>query len=336
MAPKKKKAAAADPPADAEAEAEGGAKKQKGKGGKASKAPALKVPEGPIPRSATPRAPAIDGCISAIHWNVSGLNGLLKKPERLEMLRKLVEAERPTIISFSEHKLSEDKLEAGAKALAEVLPEYYSAHWAVCTVKKGYAGVAAYVRDGVTAHSVRLDDVCDLHEGRTISLELDSVWVVVAYVPNSGQVLDRLDFRTKTWDPALASHVASLEKGGKPVALIGDLNVAPLDADIWNYMAKHVPKGAGTTPQERASFARLVGAPWGEPPEVQEPYATTLVDAFRHKHPEATGEPMIEHPKKRVRSYIPPRPQTPTPLRLHATTLVNAFRHNYPEAKASQ
>mmetsp|Transcript_17456 Transcript_17456/g.57174 ORF Transcript_17456/g.57174 Transcript_17456/m.57174 type:complete len:399 (+) Transcript_17456:59-1255(+) len=284
---KRTKKAAADTSAGADTEAS--AEKEKTQGGKARKAPALKVPEGPIPRSATPRAAAVDGAISAIHWNVSGLNGLLNKPDRLELLRRLVEEERPTVITFSEHKLSQDKLEAGAKSLTEVLPGYTSAHWAVCTVKKGYAGVAAFVHDGVAVHNVRLDEVGELHEGRTISLELDCVWVVVAYVPNSGQDLHRLGFRSETWDPALAAHVASLEAAGKPVSLIGDLNVAPLDADIWNYMAKHIPKSAGTTPEERASFARLVGAAWGQPAEVQEPYATTLVDAFRHKHPDATG-----------------------------------------------
>jgi exodeoxyribonuclease III len=301
--PKEKKAAADDPPAGADAyandppageDADAGAKKQKTKDGKARKAPALKVPEGPIPRSATPRAPAVDGAISAIYWNVSGLNGLLKQPERLELLHRLVEEERPTVICFSEHKLSEDKAEAGAKALAKVLEGYTSAHWALCSVKKGYAGVAVYVRDGVAVHNVRLDDVCDLHEGRTISLELDRVWLVATYSPNSGDGLRRLGFRIETWDPALAAHVASLEAGGKPVSLIGDLNVAPLDVDIWNHMAKHVSKSAGTTPEERASFARLVGAPWGPTAEVQQPYATTLVDAFRHKHPDATGEPRTE------------------------------------------
>jgi len=71
------------------------------------KAVALKVPDGPIPRSETPRpAQSADGSVSIIHWNVGGLNGLLNKPERTALLRRLVEEEQPAILSFSEHKVS--------------------------------------------------------------------------------------------------------------------------------------------------------------------------------------------------------------------------------------
>eukprot|EP00967_Tisochrysis_lutea_P052023 scaffold64420_cov37-Tisochrysis_lutea.AAC.2 len=288
MAPKKKKWAAAE----AACESAEASKKQKTapKEDKPAKTPALKVPEGPIQRSETPRTKAAAGCVSALHWNVGGLNSVLTKPDKTELLRLLVAEEKPTLISFSEHKLSAEKLDMGAKALAAELPGYTSAHWAVCTVKKGYSGVAVFVRDGEEVLSVRLDDVCDLHEGRSISIELKDMWVVSVYVPNSGQNLDRLNYRIDTWDPALAAHAASLEASGKPIVLIGDMNVAPLDADIWNYMAKHIPKSAGTTPQERASFARLVGEPFGEDGVVPEPYDTTLVDAFRHLHPEARGK----------------------------------------------
>ena len=61
----------------------------------------------------------------------------------------------------------------------------------------------------------------------------------------------------------------------KPVILIGDLNVAHLDIDIWNVTAKHVVKSAGCTPREREAFGTLLGGGY--------------VDAFRHLHPDATG-----------------------------------------------
>ena len=50
----------------------------------------------------------------------------------------------------------------------------------------------------------------------------------------------------------MRSYLGSLSEA-KPVVLLGDLNVAHLDADIWNVDAKHIPKSAGTTPQERAA-----------------------------------------------------------------------------------
>lgn len=48
------------------------------------------------------------------------------------------------------------------------------------------------------------------------------------YVPNSGQKLERLGYRTKEWDMALRTYVKSLEAEGKPVVVNGDLNVAHL------------------------------------------------------------------------------------------------------------
>ena len=44
----------------------------------------------------------------------------------------------------------------------------------------------------------------------------------------------------------------------KPLVLIGDLNVAHLDADIYNCKAKHIVKQAGLTPQERQAFGVML------------------------------------------------------------------------------
>jgi exonuclease III len=53
-------------------------------------------------------------------------------------------------------------------------------------------------------------------------------FVVCLYVPNSGQSLERLEYRTTEWDVALRAWVAALEAEGKPVIVTGDLNVAHL------------------------------------------------------------------------------------------------------------
>lgn len=54
-------------------------------------------------------------------------------------------------------------------------------------------------------------------------------FVVTVYVPNSGEKLVRLAYRTEEWDLALRTYVERLEsEGGKPVVLNGDLNVAHL------------------------------------------------------------------------------------------------------------
>ena len=73
----------------------------------------------------------------------------------------------------------------------------------------------------------------------------------------------------------MRAHLKELG-ASKPVVLLGDLNVAHLDVDIWNVTAKHIVKSAGCTPREREAFGVLLA---------DGPY----VDCFRHLWPDATG-----------------------------------------------
>lgn len=113
-------------------------------------------------------------------------------------------------------------------------------------------------------------------EGRTITAEFPLFYLTNVYVPNSGQKLDRLSYRTTEWDKDFVSKMQQLEKDGKkPIIWLGDLNVAYDEKDTWNEGAKHLAKSAGTTPEERASFAEQLSA--------------GFIDAFRHLHPEGKG-----------------------------------------------
>jgi len=113
-------------------------------------------------------------------------------------------------------------------------------------------------------------------EGRAITAEFPLFYLTNVYVPNSGQKLDRLGYRTEQWDADLLEKMQQLEKdGNKPVIWLGDLNVAHNEKDTWNEGAKHLAKSAGTTVEERASFERQLSAGY--------------TDAFRHLHPEGRG-----------------------------------------------
>lgn len=93
-------------------------------------------------------------------------------------------------------------------------------------------------------------------EGRLFRIEYSTFVTLVVYTPNSGSELDRLKYRIETWDP---SYRKMILKEKKPVIAIGDFNVAHLDEDIWNLnISQHVPKSAGTTPEERESFGKLL------------------------------------------------------------------------------
>ncbi|KAL7462690.1 hypothetical protein ACHAXS_003062 [Conticribra weissflogii] len=127
-------------------------------------------------------------------------------------------------------------------------------------------------------HPIKIINELDLPthdgEGRVITVEYPLFYLTNVYVPNSGQKLDRLTYRTSQWDTDFLQKMKQYEsEGNKPVIWLGDLNVAYDEKDTWNEGAKHLVKSAGTTPEERASFAKqLEGG---------------FVDAFRHLHPEA-------------------------------------------------
>ena len=87
-------------------------------------------------------------------------------------------------------------------------------------------------------------------EGRVLTMEYDRFFLVVAYVPNSGMRLDRLDYRVDVWDVDFRAYLAHLD-AKKPVVFGGDLNVGHLDADIYNVSAPHVKKSAGLTARAR-------------------------------------------------------------------------------------
>lgn len=107
-------------------------------------------------------------------------------------------------------------------------------------------------------------------EGRVITVEFDNFYLINCYVPNSGEGLVRLSYRVSEWDPYIVSHLNELRKV-KPVIFAGDLNCGHLDDDIYNFDAKHIAKQAGLTPEERASFSRMLDAGY--------------FDAFRHFYP---------------------------------------------------
>lgn len=163
MAPKRKKTAAKA----AEEEAAAGEKEEAGleaaAGPPAETKKKQKTADGPpqkkakesetvvIERSLTPRPEKAEGLV-LMHWNIAGLNGLLKSEERKKRFLSLLKSEQPDIIAISEHKLSQDKATAASQELTSICPDYKT-HWALCTVKNGYSGIGVLVKRGIKACS---------------------------------------------------------------------------------------------------------------------------------------------------------------------------------------
>ncbi|WP_350005926.1 exodeoxyribonuclease III, partial [Phocaeicola dorei] len=109
------------------------------------------------------------------------------------------------------------------------------------------------------------------HEGRVITLELESYYLITVYTPNSQEELRRLDYRMK-WDDDFRAYLKKLEEK-KPVIVCGDLNVAHKEIDLKN--PKTNRKNAGFTDEERAKFTTLL--------------ESGFTDTFRYFYPEQEG-----------------------------------------------
>jgi exonuclease III len=217
------------------------------------------------------------------------------------------------VICLQETKLQElhlddPKLKLRGHLLEE---EGYDAYYSCSTEKKGYSGTAVFIkRRGnvgkkqktldsflgsakagkakdnqasaiaklVTPFTVSLEMGNAKHdnEGRIIVVDFPLFSLCNVYVPNSGQDLKRLQYRTEEWDSDFLMFMEQRQKErGVPVMWLGDLNVAHTHLEVWNDGAKHLPKQAGVTPEERASFQKMLDSGW--------------IDAFRQLHPTANG-----------------------------------------------
>lgn len=90
-------------------------------------------------------------------------------------------------------------------------------------------------------------------EARALSAVCGGVRVWSLYVPNGREISDRhytykLDF--------LDALVSSLREGTEPTVVVGDFNIIPTDADVWD--RSFFDGKTHVTPRERAALKRLV------------------------------------------------------------------------------
>ena len=192
-------------------------------------------------------------------WNVNGIRAVVKKGTFQEFVAK----EKPDILC-----LQETKAERGQATLD--LPQYEE-FWHSAE-KKGYSGTAIFVKKGIEVvgevHGLP-EDLCKkykLHqdeygdpnkEGRVIAIELEELFVVTVYTPNSKDDLSRIPLRHKQWDPAFLEYMQRLNEE-KPVVFCGDLNVAHTPDDLANPKPNVGKKGF--TDEERSGIDAMIAA----------------------------------------------------------------------------
>ncbi|KAL2633214.1 hypothetical protein R1flu_004693 [Riccia fluitans] len=216
-----------------------------------------------------PPLPSSMNFMKLLSWNVNGLRALMKEKDKKVqeslVFTQLAQEEDFDVICLQETKLQEKDLEQISTSL---IPDYSHSFWSCSNGKLGYAGTAIISR--VEPLSVKYGMGISDHdnEGRLITAEFDKFYLVNGYIPNSGEKLVKLRYRTEEWDPALSRYLKELEKT-KPVIYTGDLNCANDEIDISNPDGNR--KSAGFSNEERESFKTNF-------------LDKGFVDTFRHQH----------------------------------------------------
>lgn len=192
-----------------------------------------------------------------ISWNVNGLRACRQKG--FDDFFHQIDAD-----AFC---LQETKLQEGQTDFA---PEGYHAYWNYAE-KKGYSGTAIFVKRKPISVAYGLGMEGHDHEGRVITLEYESYYLITVYTPNSKRELERLPYRM-TWEDDFLQYVKKLEQR-KPVIFCGDLNVAHKEIDLKN--PKTNRKNAGFTDEERSKFSAVLD--------------NGFIDTFRYFYPDQEG-----------------------------------------------
>ena len=192
--------------------------------------------------------------LKLISWNVNGIRACCDKGFRESFER----------LDADFFCLQETKMQAGQLDLQF---EGYQSYWNYAE-KKGYSGTAIFTRHQPLSVAYGIGVEEHDHEGRVITLEMESFYLITVYVPNSQDGLKRLDYRM-TWEDDFLAYLKKLEEK-KPVVVCGDLNVAHQEIDLKN--PKSNRKNAGFTDEERAKFTQWLNA--------------GFTDSFRYFYPD--------------------------------------------------
>ncbi|MFK7903042.1 MAG: exodeoxyribonuclease III [Nitratireductor sp.] len=187
-----------------------------------------------------------------ITWNINSVR------LRMPLIQKLVEMHDPDIICFQEIKCQNDQFPT--KAFEELGYVHQAVHG-----QKGYHGVATVSKTPLTnTHST---DYVNMGDTRHISTNFEvggkTMNVHNFYVPAGGdepniEINPKFDHKLKFIEQM--KELNAVEKN-IPSILVGDLNIAPLEEDVWSH--KQLLKVVSHTPVEVEGLTHLMeGGDW--------------------------------------------------------------------------
>lgn len=194
-----------------------------------------------------------------ISWNVNGV----RAAERKGFLSWL-ERCGAQIVAIQETKVSDHSILS-----SELIgPDDYVSFWHGASEKKGYSGVACFVKKNFLPKKIKTDfgkSSLLNKEGRVIELEYDDFIFLNIYFPNGGASEERLDFKLRFY----GEFLTYIKKLKKPVVFCGDVNTAHSEIDLAR--PKENVNNSGFMSIEREWLDKFSGA--------------GFIDTFRFLHP---------------------------------------------------
>jgi exodeoxyribonuclease III len=188
----------------------------------------------------------LDGGVRIATWNVNSV--LARRPRLVDWLQQA----EPDVVCLQETKVGPDDFPADA-----VTPLGYE----VAQLGQGrWNGVAVLSRIGLADVAPGLpgdpgSPDTGAHEARTLAATCGPVRVRSVYVPNGRTPSDPQYGYKLRWLDALRAAVADDAAAERPFAVMGDYNVAPTDADVWDPAV--FVDSTHVTPAERDALAAL-------------------------------------------------------------------------------
>ena len=181
-------------------------------------------------------------------WNVNSIR------QRVENLARFVDEAEPDLICLQETKVRDEDFP---------LEAVRSLGYPHCLIQgqKSYNGVAILSRRAFAERETR--SWCAHDDRRHAAVRLaDGLEVHNFYVPSGGSVPDRRQNDKFDHKLRFLSEMADWAKEtaiwDRPLMMLGDLNVAPLEADVWNH--KRLLRSVGHSPIESQHMADLLAA----------------------------------------------------------------------------
>jgi len=177
-------------------------------------------------------------------WNVNGLRSTIRRG-----FEGWISENKSELICLQEVKMQED-------LLTKTLFFPYNTYWNTAR-KRGYSGVATLVSPKLNLSSVERgigDNVID-NEGRILLMEFGSYILINIYAPHSHRKLTRLEMKLLFFSRFL-SYLREIKRRGKPIIIVGDMNIAHKEIDLANPATNK--KNAGFLPEERQCMTSLI------------------------------------------------------------------------------